>query len=460
MIPRLSCKGPLRLASKRAFLLFFISFSVQAVAQVSKQKSPVVNGRAVYEDMVNSKVESLMKETGIAGVSLALIDKNGIYFYNTYGYKNLEKNPREKINKETIFEACSMSKSFIVFAAYKMVDKGLLDLDKPMYQYLENDELKYDERYKQITARMVLSHVSGLENHKDKNNPDTLELIDDPGKEFHYSGEGYVYLSKVIAKLLDKPVEVYLQEMVYDPLGLKRTYTTCVGKGNENYASGHSAFGEDLNKERNTYPDVTGRLHTNAQDYAKLLIGLFGRKELSQKSLQTLLTPAVKIRPDGELYYGAGFEVLITPLGDTILMQGGDNNGYKGLGCYSIVNKVGFVFYGNSERAESIVQKLCELTTGLDISLHYEDGFRNMYPNTANSLFRVYREKGADAVKTAFDTIMNGTNASQLTGKDILDLVYHFRSKEYATAKYMAAEFEKRNPDFPGNKFFKRMFKN
>jgi CubicO group peptidase (beta-lactamase class C family) len=459
MNPGLRCKRLLRLASKHVFLLFFISFSVHAVAQVSKQKLPAVNGRAVYAGMVNSKVESLMKEAGVAGVSLALLDKNGIYFYNTYGYKNLDKKKKEKINKETIFEACSMSKSFVVFAAYKMVDKGLLDLDKPLYQYLENDELKYDERYKLITARMVLSHTSGLENHKEKNNPDTLELIDDPAKEYHYSGEGYVYLSNVIAKLVNKPVGGYLQEMVYDPLGLRRTYTTCVGKGNENYASGHSAFGEDLNKERNTYPDVTGRLHTNAQDYAKLLTGLFGRKELSEKSLQTLLTPVVKIRPNGGLYYGAGFEVLITPENDTILLQGGDNNGYKGLGCYSIVHKTGFVFYANSERAESIVAKLCEMTVGLDISLHYEDGFRNMYPNTANSFFSLYKEKGATAVKNKFDEMMAGPDAAQFTGKDILDVIYHFRNKEYNTAKYMAAEYEKRNPDFPGNKFFKRMFK-
>ena len=47
------------------------------------------------------------------------------------------------------------------------VEDGILDLDKPLYEYLPNPDIKNDERYKKITSRIVLSHRSGFPNWRD-----------------------------------------------------------------------------------------------------------------------------------------------------------------------------------------------------------------------------------------------------------------------------------------------------
>ncbi|RTZ49361.1 hypothetical protein EJ377_01500 [Chryseobacterium arthrosphaerae] len=62
-------------------------------------------------------------------------------------------------------------------------------------EYLPADNIE-DERYKKITAKMVLSHTTGLPNWSETGK---MQLQSEPGKQFSYSGEAYVYLGRVIA---------------------------------------------------------------------------------------------------------------------------------------------------------------------------------------------------------------------------------------------------------------------
>ena len=77
----------------------------------------------------------MMADVGIPGASLAIIENDKIIFNQGYGYKNMKE--MSSVDKKTIFEGCSLSKSFLVFAAFKLVEEGKLDLDKPMYEYLD-----------------------------------------------------------------------------------------------------------------------------------------------------------------------------------------------------------------------------------------------------------------------------------------------------------------------------------
>src|SRR5690606_17700222 len=82
--------------------------------------------------------------------------------HDNYGYKDIQT--KEPIDGQTIFQAASLSKIVATYAFLILVDKGILDLDKPLWEYVEYDRLKEDRYRKKITARHVLTHQSGLVN--------------------------------------------------------------------------------------------------------------------------------------------------------------------------------------------------------------------------------------------------------------------------------------------------------
>lgn len=367
------------------------------------------NGRRINIDSFNTQVNFIMKEVGVPGLSLAIINDNRVVFYNTYGYKELKK--KETVDKETIFEACSLSKSFLVFAALRLADEGKLDLDKPMYQYLPYEPLEHDQRYKLITPRMILSHSSGIENWKKENNPDTLEIISEPGKKFIYSGEGYQYLAKVMALISHQPYEVYIQEMVFGPLNLKRTFCQYSNGGAYpiNYATGYDDFGNAYDKTKNLTPVPASGVHTTALDYATLIVSLFDKTHLTSGRVQNIMTPMVRLSDENPaLHYGLGFELFFGPT-DTLVSHGGNNSGFKAQIFYSVTNKCGIIFLSNGDLGKLVAKRLNEMSVALNIDPFYHDDFYEQYPCNALTLLKIYRDKDSAAMISKLDELKKAT---------------------------------------------------
>ena len=412
------------------------------------QSSFTANGRKINIKSLNQEVEKMLSEVGVPGLSFAVIDNNKVVFSKNYGYKLLEDS--SKVDEETIFEAASLSKSFLLLAAYKMVDEGKLELDKPLYEYAEHERLEHDPRYKKITARMVLSHSSGIENWQSNHNPDTLEILADPGTAYVYSGEGYNYLAGIMAQLLDQSIEEYMKSMVYEPLGLKRTYSVYKdeGKSPANHAYGHNEFGEAWDKWKNENPVPSSGINTRAGDYAQLIAALFNGKHLSKDRVNDMKQAIVRIGDeDSKLFYGPGFEILYTN-NDTLIFQGGSNPGWKGQLCYSITNKRGIVIMTNGDRGKLMTNKLCELTAGIDISMYFEGDVFTQYPSVATELFNVYRTKGGEAMVTRMEKIVKEKQTG--IGEPALnELAYMFRAHDPEIAKRVASENIKLFPEEP-----------
>lgn len=355
------------------------------------------NGKKINIASFNAQVNQLMKDVGVPGLSLAVISDNRVVFFNTYGYKQLSN--KTVADKETIFEACSLSKSFLVFATHRLVDEGKLDLDKPLYQYLAYAPLEHDPRYKLITARMVLSHSSGMENWKYENNPDSIDILGEPGKKFIYSGEGYQYLAKVVESIIQQPYSTYIRELVFDPLRLKRTFYQYEQGGAypSNYAVGHNNFGDEVEKLKNLKPIPASGVHTIAQDFATLVTALFNKKYLSAGRVRDIMTPVVKLSDEYPLFYGPGFEVMYAK-GDTIISHGGNNPGFKNQMFYSTRKKCGIVYLSNGDLGKLMSNRLASLAVGLDVSPIFKGDFYEQYPCHALDLFKTFREKNDTAM--------------------------------------------------------------
>lgn len=74
---------------------------------------------------------------------------------------SLSKTP---VDRDTIFEAGSVSKTVFAYRVIKLCERGVLDLDRPLTKYTPDRILKEDPRLDLITTRHVLSHTTGLQN--------------------------------------------------------------------------------------------------------------------------------------------------------------------------------------------------------------------------------------------------------------------------------------------------------
>jgi CubicO group peptidase (beta-lactamase class C family) len=411
-----------------------------ATTEAQKQHYFTVDGQQKDIVTFDAEITKMMDDVGIPAMSLAVIDDNKVVYYKAYGYKDAKK--KEKVDTKTLFEAASLSKSYLVYVAFKLVDAGLLDLDKPMYQYLKYEPLEHDPRYKSITPRMILSHSSGIENWLSDNIVDTLEILSDPGTKFIYSGEGYDYLAKVISLLLHESYAQYEKEMVIGPLKLMNSYVEFKKTKHDpyhkilpwDYVVGHDFSGNELTKFINFEPVPACQNNVTAEDYAKLIIAIFDHKHLSAGSIRTILTPQIPTRINDDntaYYYGTGFEIIYSG-NDTIIAHGGSNAGFKNLLFYSPIHKRGFVFMTNSDRGKMMGANMSALTAKLDIAKCLNDFGEQQYPNTAISLLSVYEDKGSAEM---FAEIGRLKNKGQLQEQTLNNLAVDFMDIDQAIAK-------------------------
>lgn len=137
----------------------------------------------------------------------------------------------------------------------KYVEEGKLDLDKPLYHYMAYPDISYDERYKKITARMVLSHRSGFPNWREDEADKMLNIKLEPGTQYLYSGEGYQYLAMVLKHMEGtnwNGLEAAFQKKIAKPLGLTHTVFMQTPYTRKNKATPYNEAGQRINLEIDT----------------------------------------------------------------------------------------------------------------------------------------------------------------------------------------------------------------
>ncbi len=353
------------------FLKFIITiFTILIVFGCNSKDNNKIDsyiGFGISKDTIDNYLVQQMKELGIPGMSIAFINDREVVYHKTYGYANIQDSI--KVNDKTIFEAASLSKPLFAYFVMKYVDEGKLDLDKPLYEYLPYPDIEDDERYKKITARMVLSHRSGFPNWRTDYPEKKLFISFDPGTDYLYSGEGYQYLAKVL-KQIDNidwdGLENEFQNKVAKPLGLEHTVFI-----QDNYAKKHKAEpydkkGKWVNKEND--PDRTLRdlfrapasAHSEAIDFSKWLIALMSKDGLQKGTYREMFKVHSHIKElsyDFDVNYTLGFYNPDIPF-TNIYTGAGDNLGFTSYFVIDTKKDWGFVLFTNSEYGDELGQNL------------------------------------------------------------------------------------------------------
>ncbi|MCH8963181.1 MAG: beta-lactamase family protein, partial [Bacteroidetes bacterium] len=166
---------------------------------------------------LEDEMPRLLEQGNVPGLSIAVIRNGELFWSGAFGVKSLET--KEPVDTQTIFEAASLSKPVFAYAVLRLAERGEIDLDTPLADHLPYERLEHEARYRQITARIVMSHSTGLPNW----GGDRLHLNFDPGTAFNYSGEGFVYLQKTIEHLTGLTLDEVARREVFEPLGMTRS---------------------------------------------------------------------------------------------------------------------------------------------------------------------------------------------------------------------------------------------
>lgn len=188
----------------------------------------------------SEKAALLTEQYGTTSVQYALIDNGKITVSGQTGLNDQEG--KIPLTSETMYGIGSTSKMFTTVAVMKLVDEGKINLDTPVAKYL-TDFTMVDERYKQITPRMLLNHSSGLQgsslgnaflfNDNDTYAHDNLleqlstqSLKADPGAYSVYCNDGFTLAEILVERVSGMKFTAFLQKHIIGPLDMEHTKTT------------------------------------------------------------------------------------------------------------------------------------------------------------------------------------------------------------------------------------------
>ncbi|MEL6253275.1 MAG: serine hydrolase domain-containing protein [Bacteroidota bacterium] len=342
-------------------LLFLPSLSAQNIKTVS--------GESIASDKLDQAIESIMEALEMPGLSIGIINENELIYHEAFGVSNLET--KLPVNKESIFEAASLSKPIFAYFAMKMVEKGKLDLDKPLYKYFPHPaiEEKDLETYKLITPRMVLSHSTGFPNHS---NGAKISLSCEPGKGFSYSGEAYQYLAAIIGMQHGVGWKAGLNDIfnkeVSIPLKMEHSSFLWTDYLEANKVYGHNTVGKPTHNDTGGWSGETfnsfSSLHSEASEYAKFIIAMLKGEGLSKNSFNEMLAEQnhfseseVLFKDTGQTGWGLGFAQKPTPYG-LMHLHTGNNHTFQAYTMFIPEQQYGLVVFTNSDKLLDFLKEL------------------------------------------------------------------------------------------------------
>ena len=257
----------------------------------------------VFFNNLRSKSESFKKENKIKGMAIALFTNDSVIWKESFGTSTYSF----KINSATLFSLQSVSKNFTALAVLMAVRDGLLDLDKPIIEYLPDFKVKScfeKDPEKKITLRLLLSHTAGFTHEASVGNSydltfktysDHLESIKNSwlkslvGSEYSYSNLGFDLAAQVIEKVSGMRFCEYLDKNIFGPLQmLSSTADDSKFNNNDNRTEGTIAY---VQTKHYPIPLIgSGAVYSNVDDLIKYVMfhlnfGKSGQSTLIDKEL-------------------------------------------------------------------------------------------------------------------------------------------------------------------------------
>jgi hypothetical protein len=216
-----------------------------------------------------------------------------------------------------------------------------------------------------------LSHTSGFPNWRQPRGAKTLPIFFTPGERFSYSGEGFVYLAKVVEHLTKTKLEDYLRQTVFEPLGMTASSFVWQERYKNLKGFNHDVTGAPSGRNEPKEANAAASLHTTAADYARFVIAVLKGVGLKKRTREMMLSPQIRVdkncrnctnRPNiseisTEIGWGLGWGLQTTDEG-TSFWHWGDNGNNKSFIVAFDKQQSGAVVLTNSANGLSIIREI------------------------------------------------------------------------------------------------------
>jgi CubicO group peptidase (beta-lactamase class C family) len=320
-----------------------------------------------------AELAALLQKENVPGLQLAYTKGKAT---KTYSLGVRRAGTREAVTASTCFSAASLGKVVLSYTALRLLDRGLLDLDRPLLSYGLYPRLAQEPRAARLTARMVLTHTTGLPNWAEYPLAATwptsaLRLRFAPDSCWNYSGEAYVFLQKTLERLSGQSWEALAQAEVFGPLKMKNSSFVWQKRFATNAATGHDDKNKPTAVAKYAAPYAAYSLLTTATDYGLFLQAFAAGRGLKPATARLLLTPAnaadrcgTPASPaDPAIAWACGVGLATTSQG-LAQWQWGDNTDFKGFFMTLPGKQESLVFLTNGTNGDKLTTEILRLFFG------------------------------------------------------------------------------------------------
>lgn len=256
------------------------------------------------QSKVDAIIEPLMRDHAIAGMAVAVF-ANGQEHYFTYGLAN--KQDRQPVSRETLFEVGSLSKTYTATLAALASAEGKLDLNAPA------------SRYQPALAGAPLGKASVLEFGAYSADCLPLQFPDEVttaaqalafyqqwepqsehGTQRCYSNPSLGLFGDLAARAQQRPFAELMSQTVLPQLGLKHTYLAVPAAAQGLYAQGYDAQDRAVRVNPGPFADEAYGIKTDVVDAMRYV-----RLQLQPERLSPTLKHAIAITHTGYFQVGA-----------------------------------------------------------------------------------------------------------------------------------------------------------
>lgn len=369
----------------RPHLLVALATALGFASALAQQPSiPRLDGSRIAPAQIDSTVSKWMESTHVTGAGIAIFEDGRIAYLKAYGLRDTQKGL--PLTPDSVMAAASLSKAASATVVMRLVESGVLDLDKPIQQYLPKPlpeypkyaDLQGDDRYKKLTLRILLSHTSGFPNWRWLEDDHKLKIHFEPGTRYAYSGEGFELAQLVVETVTGKSLTALTEESLFRPLGMTRTSMVWEPRFETDFANGYDENGHSLGPQKRSRPGAAGSMQTTLHDYATFLGALMQHQILDEKTSAKMFTPQVQIHSAHQfpslasetttandaiqLSSGLGWGLYSSPYGKAFF-KGGYDDGWRHQGlCFS--NGNGILIMTNSSNGDKLFNPLFDSLLG------------------------------------------------------------------------------------------------
>jgi CubicO group peptidase (beta-lactamase class C family) len=254
----------------------------------------------IDEVELRARIAEILNRWPAVGLAVGVVRNGRLEFFSGHGLADIASTT--PITQDTVFRIASITKTFTAIAVLQLWEQGLVDLDTPANDYLRAYQLiPAKASFRPATVRQLLTHTAGTaelvhpsrtlrylfgESFKLEERLPTLgeyyrgglRLDAEPGARFTYTDHNFATLGQLVEDVSGKPIDRYLREHIFDPLGMADTDLLRSERVRSHLATGYTlgSKGPKAVTDRQWVTAAASSIYSTPRDMARYLAALMG----------------------------------------------------------------------------------------------------------------------------------------------------------------------------------------